>query len=104
MPVVEELSSEDLLHVAEVAVPRSEFHKVVVREGDDSATCYVVRSGHARATPGHRDGRVLTLATSSRATSPGARKTITKHLRNTQRHGRPKTRWMPAGRPGGAPA
>ena len=49
--------------MAEVAVPRSEFHKVVVREGDDSATCYVVRSGHARATPGHRDGRVLTLAT-----------------------------------------
>jgi hypothetical protein len=38
-PVVEELSPEDLLHVAEVAVPRSfEPHKVVFRGGDDSDT------------------------------------------------------------------
>jgi CRP/FNR family transcriptional regulator, cyclic AMP receptor protein len=64
IPVFEELSPEDLLHVAEVAVPRSfEPHEVVFREGDDSDTCYVVRKGHARATRGHRDGRVLTLAT-----------------------------------------
>ena len=64
IPVFEELSPEDLLHVAEVAVPRSfEPHEVVFREGDDSDTCYVVRNGHARATRGHRDGRVLTLAT-----------------------------------------
>jgi hypothetical protein len=35
--VFEELSPEDLLHAAEVAVPRSfEPHKVVFREGDDS--------------------------------------------------------------------
>jgi CRP/FNR family transcriptional regulator, cyclic AMP receptor protein len=38
-PVFEALSPEDLLHVAEVAVPRSfEPHKVVFREGDDSDT------------------------------------------------------------------
>jgi hypothetical protein len=37
--VVEELSPEDLLHVAEVAIPRRfEPHEVVFREGDDSDT------------------------------------------------------------------
>ena len=33
------------------------------REGDDSDTCYVVRSGHARALREHPDGRQITLAT-----------------------------------------
>jgi CRP/FNR family transcriptional regulator, cyclic AMP receptor protein len=64
IPVFEELSPEDLLHVAEVAVPRSfEPHEVVFREGDDSDTCYVVHGGHARAIREHPDGRQITLAT-----------------------------------------
>jgi CRP/FNR family transcriptional regulator len=36
--------------------------EVVFREGDESNTCYVVRSGHARATREHQDGRSITLA------------------------------------------
>jgi CRP/FNR family transcriptional regulator len=34
----------------------------VFRDGDDSDTCYVVRSGHARAVRSHSDGRTITLA------------------------------------------
>ena len=37
--------------------------EAVFREGDASDTCYVVRSGHARAIREHPDGRQLTLAT-----------------------------------------
>ena len=33
------------------------------REGDESNTCYVVRSGHARAVREHADGRQIALAT-----------------------------------------
>ena len=36
--------------------------EVVFREGDASDTCYIVRSGQARATREHGDGRTLTLA------------------------------------------
>jgi CRP/FNR family transcriptional regulator, cyclic AMP receptor protein len=36
---------------------------VIFREGDDSDTCYIVRSGHARAVRQHPDGRMITLAT-----------------------------------------
>ena len=64
VPVFEELAEADLARVAQVAVRRRfASAEVVFREGDDSDTCYVVRSGHARATREHRDGRVLTLAT-----------------------------------------
>ena len=50
--------------MADVAVPRSfRGGEVVFREGDDSDTCYVVRSGHARAVREHADGRQITLAT-----------------------------------------
>ena len=64
VPVFEALRPEDLVRVADVAVPR-EFRggEVVFREGDDSDTCYVVRSGHARAVREHADGRQITLAT-----------------------------------------
>lgn len=63
VPVFETLAPEDLQHVAEVAVPRSfAAHQVIFREGDESDTCYVVRSGHARATREHVDGRTLALA------------------------------------------
>jgi CRP-like cAMP-binding protein len=64
VPVFEELSSEDLRHVANVAVPRRfGAGEIIFREGDDSDTCYVVYSGHARATREHADGRQITLAT-----------------------------------------
>jgi CRP/FNR family transcriptional regulator len=63
IPVFEELGAEDLGRVASVAVPRSfEASEVIFREGDDSDTCYVVRSGHARAIRQHSDGRTITLA------------------------------------------
>jgi CRP/FNR family transcriptional regulator len=35
----------------------------IFREGDASNTCYVVRSGHARAVREHPDGRQIVLAT-----------------------------------------
>ena len=63
VPTFETLGEADLLEVAKVAVPRSfDAHEVIFREGDASDTCYVVRSGHARAIRGHSDGRALTLA------------------------------------------
>jgi CRP/FNR family transcriptional regulator len=64
VPVFEELTEGDLRRVADVSVPR-DFGPgdVVFREGDDSDTCYVVQSGHARALREHGDGRQITLAT-----------------------------------------
>jgi CRP/FNR family transcriptional regulator, cyclic AMP receptor protein len=64
VPVFEALAPADLARVADVAVPRRfSPGEVVFREGDDSDTCYVVRSGHARAIREHGDGRQITLAT-----------------------------------------
>lgn len=63
VPVFATLADEDLSRVAEVAVPRSySENEVVFREGDESDTCYVVRSGRARAVRAHTDGRSITLA------------------------------------------
>jgi CRP-like cAMP-binding protein len=63
VPVFETLARDDLDQVAQVAVPRVfEGGEVVFREGDESDTCYVVRSGHARALRAHPDGRTITLA------------------------------------------
>jgi CRP-like cAMP-binding protein len=63
VPVFADLDPGDLQRVAEVAVPRSfGAEHVVFREGDDSDTCYIVRSGHARAVRSHSDGRTITLA------------------------------------------
>jgi CRP/FNR family cyclic AMP-dependent transcriptional regulator len=63
VPVFSALSEEDLGRVAEVAVPRRfDAGAVVFREGDESNTCYMVRSGHARAIREHPDGRSITLA------------------------------------------
>jgi CRP/FNR family transcriptional regulator len=57
------LADEDLAQVAELAVPRTfATGEVVFREGDASDTCYVIRSGHARAVIEHQDGRSITLA------------------------------------------
>jgi CRP/FNR family transcriptional regulator len=58
------LAQEELARVAEVAVPRRfAGGEVVFREGDESSTCYIVRSGHVRAVREHTDGRSITLAT-----------------------------------------
>lgn len=63
VPVFSTLSDEELARVAEVAVPRAfAGSHVVFREGDESDTCYVVRTGHARAVREHPDGRSITLA------------------------------------------
>ena len=63
IPVFAELGSDDLGRVAQVAVPRAfDAQEVIFLEGDDSDTCYIVRSGHARATRQHSDGRTITLA------------------------------------------
>jgi CRP/FNR family transcriptional regulator, cyclic AMP receptor protein len=63
IPVFAELGADDLGRVAQVAVPRAfEAQEVIFREGDDSDTCYIVRSGHARAIRQHSDGRIITLA------------------------------------------
>lgn len=57
------LGDEDLAQVVELAVPRTfAAGEVVFREGDASDTCYVIRSGHARAVIEHPDGRSITLA------------------------------------------
>src|ERR671932_43245 len=64
VPVFEQLVPEDLEQVAEVTVPRRfEPRQVVFRERDDSDTCYIVRTGHARAVREHGDGRQITIAT-----------------------------------------
>jgi CRP/FNR family transcriptional regulator len=63
VPVFSALGEDELARVAQVAVPRRfEAGEVVFREGDQSDTCYVVRSGHARALREHPDGRSITLA------------------------------------------
>src|SRR3954468_804658 len=64
VPVFDELGEGDLQRVADVAVPRHfPAGEAVFHEGDDSDTCYVVQSGHARALREHADGRQITLAT-----------------------------------------
>jgi CRP-like cAMP-binding protein len=63
VPVFSTLVPADLERIAELAVPRTfEPGQVVFREGDSSDTCYIVRTGHARAIRSHGDGRTITLA------------------------------------------
>ena len=64
VPVFAPLATHDLELVAEVCHPRRfGAGEVIFREGDESNTCYIVRSGHARAVREHADGRQITLAT-----------------------------------------
>lgn len=64
VPVFSTLEHDDLGRIAGLAVPRTfEPGQVVFREGDASDTCYIVRSGRARAVREHSDGRTITLAT-----------------------------------------
>jgi CRP/FNR family transcriptional regulator, cyclic AMP receptor protein len=63
VPVFSGLSDVDLEAVADVSVPRRyEAGEIVFREGDEGDTCYVVRSGVARAIREHPDGRSITLS------------------------------------------
>ena len=63
IPLFAELAEDELARVAEVTVPRRfEADEVVFREGDASNTCYVIRTGHARAVRENSDGRSITLA------------------------------------------
>jgi CRP-like cAMP-binding protein len=63
VPVFETLGPDDLVRVGEVAVPRRFAPgQVIFREGDESDTCYIVASGHARALREHSDGRTIALA------------------------------------------
>jgi len=64
VPVFSTLEGEHLERIADLAVPRAfEPGQIVFREGDASDTCYIVRSGRARATREHSGGRTITLAT-----------------------------------------
>jgi CRP/FNR family transcriptional regulator len=64
VPAFSTLAQDDLARVADVSVPRRfEGGEVVFHEGDQSDTCYVVRSGHVRVVREHSDGRTITLAT-----------------------------------------
>jgi CRP/FNR family transcriptional regulator len=63
VPLFSGLGANDVARLAQVAVPRRwESGEVVFREGDSGDTCYVVRTGAARVTRNHSDGRALTLA------------------------------------------
>jgi CRP-like cAMP-binding protein len=64
VPAFSTLAEEDLAQVADVVVPRSfGSGEIVFRENDEGDTCYIVRSGQARAVREHSDGRSITLAT-----------------------------------------
>ena len=64
VPAFEELEAAALAALAAAAVPRSfAAGELVVRAGDASDSCYIVRDGRARATREHPDGREITLAT-----------------------------------------
>jgi CRP-like cAMP-binding protein len=64
IPAFSTLTEAELGSVAEVTVPRRfEAGQAVFHEGDESDTCYIVRSGHVRAIREHTDGRTITLAT-----------------------------------------
>jgi CRP/FNR family transcriptional regulator len=63
VPIFTGLSEEDLSAVAAVSIPRTfRAGEVVFREGDGGDTCYIVRSGVARALRQHSDGRSITLS------------------------------------------
>ncbi len=64
VPVFAALGEDELARVAEVTVPRRfDAGEAVFHEGDQSDTCYIVRSGRARAVREHTDGRSIALAT-----------------------------------------
>jgi CRP/FNR family transcriptional regulator len=63
VPLLSELSEEELERIARVAVPRSYPARTrVFHQGDTSDACYVVRSGEVSIMREHTDGRSITLA------------------------------------------
>ncbi len=63
VPLFSELSEPELERVGRVAVPRSFPRDTrVFHEGDPGDACYIIRSGGARVTREHPDGRAITLA------------------------------------------
>lgn len=63
VPLFGELDEEELERFSRVAVPRSyPAGTRVFHEGDESDSCYIVRSGNFRVTREHPDGRAITLA------------------------------------------
>ena len=63
VPLFSELSEPELEQVGRVAVPRSFPRDTrVFHEGDPGDACYIIRSGGARVTREHPDGRAITLA------------------------------------------
>ncbi len=63
VPIFSGLTAEDLAAVAAVSISRTfRAGEVVFREGDGGDTCYIVRSGLARAIRQHSDGRSITLS------------------------------------------
>ena len=64
VPIFADLPASDLRQIAALSHPRRfAAGETVFREGDHSNTCYIVRSGHARAIREHSDGRQIALAT-----------------------------------------
>lgn len=62
VPLFSDLSEGELARVAQVAIGRLfPAGSIILREGDSGDTCYVLRSGKARITHEHPDGRALTL-------------------------------------------
>lgn len=63
VPIFTGLSDEDREAIAAVSISRNfRAGEVVFREGDGGDTCYIVRSGLARAIRQHPDGRSITLS------------------------------------------
>jgi CRP/FNR family transcriptional regulator, cyclic AMP receptor protein len=64
VPIFADLPPGDLRQIAALSHPRRfGAGECVFHEGDHSNTCYIVRSGHARAIREHSDGRQIALAT-----------------------------------------
>jgi CRP/FNR family transcriptional regulator len=62
VPLFASLSEPELARIAQVAVRRHyPTGSIILREGDAGDTCYVMRSGRARITREHPDGRAITL-------------------------------------------
>jgi CRP/FNR family cyclic AMP-dependent transcriptional regulator len=62
VPLFASLTGPELERVAQVAVRRHyPTGSIILREGDAGDTCYVMRSGRARITREHPDGRAITL-------------------------------------------
>ncbi|HEX3872709.1 MAG TPA: cyclic nucleotide-binding domain-containing protein, partial [Solirubrobacteraceae bacterium] len=63
VPLFEALSADGVARIAEIVVPRSfAAGDVIFREGDPGDSCYLVRTGRARAMRNSKDGRRITLA------------------------------------------